>query len=165
MQTGAQIVELAVKAGVRRVATLWSGEKGTIEQAVDMLGIYLSVTNWQSPSALSHTNAYRQYLIFFYGEFIVAGAGAFILIKKKWSRFTAPWVAFVVGVHFFGLKPIFEDSSLYILAVLLIAVSIIALLVSPKLKVAYSAITGIGAGTVLFAYSILGLIRYGLLQL
>lgn len=131
---------------------------------VCILGVYLSVTNWNSPSALSNTNAFRQYLIFVYIEIIVAAVGAFILIKKKWSRFIAPWIAFIVGVHFFALKHVFEDLSLYILAVLLIAVSIVALVISPKLKVAYSAITGIGSGTVLFAFSILGLVRYWLLQ-
>lgn len=125
-----------------------------------LIGGYLSVTNWHSPSALSSTKVFRQYLIFFYTEFFVAGAGAFLLIKKKWSHFIAPWIAFIVGIHFLGLKHVFQDFSLYILAILLVAVSIIALFVSPKLKVAYSAITGIGAGTVLFAFAILGLIRY-----
>ncbi|WP_213587738.1 hypothetical protein [Paenibacillus sp. J2TS4] len=144
---------------------IYLGIASGVSILVSMLGVYLSVTNWHSPSALSDSNAFRQYLIFFYAEFIVAAAGSFLLIKKKWSRFIAPWIAFVVGVHFFGLKHVFEDSSLYILAILLITVSIIALFVSPKLKVAYSAITGIGAGTVLFAFSILGLLRYGMLQL
>jgi uncharacterized protein YbjT (DUF2867 family) len=36
LQTGPQIVELAVSAGVRRVTVLWSGEeKGPVEQAVE----------------------------------------------------------------------------------------------------------------------------------
>ena len=120
---------------------------------VCLIGVYLSVTNWHSPSVLSDSKAFRQYLIFFY-------AGAFLLIKKKWSHFIAPWVAFIVGIHFLGLKHVFQDFSLYILAILLVTISIIALFISQKLKVANSAITGIGAGTVLFAFAILGLIRY-----
>lgn len=35
LQTGSEIVELAVKAGVQRVTVLWSGEKGLVEQAVE----------------------------------------------------------------------------------------------------------------------------------
>ncbi|UHA72490.1 NmrA family NAD(P)-binding protein [Paenibacillus sp. 481] len=35
LQTGPEIVELATKAGVRKVTVLWSGEKGAVEQAVE----------------------------------------------------------------------------------------------------------------------------------
>ena len=35
LQTGPEIVELAVKAGVRRVTVLWNGEKGPFERAVE----------------------------------------------------------------------------------------------------------------------------------
>jgi hypothetical protein len=42
----------------------------------------------------------------------------------------------------------------------MVAVSIVAVFVSPKLQVANSAITGIGAGTVLFGFALLGSIRF-----
>lgn len=35
LQTGKKIIELAVKAGVQRVAILWSGMKGTVERAAE----------------------------------------------------------------------------------------------------------------------------------
>jgi hypothetical protein len=35
LQTGPDIVELAIKAGVRRVTVLWSGVNGPVEQAVE----------------------------------------------------------------------------------------------------------------------------------
>ena len=35
LETGPEIVELAVKAGVRRVTVLWNGEKGPFERAVE----------------------------------------------------------------------------------------------------------------------------------
>lgn len=35
LQTGPEIVELAIKAGVRRVTVLWSGVNGPVEQAVE----------------------------------------------------------------------------------------------------------------------------------
>lgn len=127
---------------------------------VCLMGVYLSVTNWDAPSALSDTTAFSNYLISVYIEFFLAGTGAFVLIKLKHQNYVAPWIAFIVGIHFIGLKSVLDDPSLYILAVLLVAVSIISLFISRKLQVANSAITGIGAGTVLFGFAILGLIRY-----
>ncbi|MCR8843594.1 NAD(P)H-binding protein [Paenibacillus sp. SC116] len=35
LQTGPEIVELAKKAGVRKVTVLWTGQKGVVEQAVE----------------------------------------------------------------------------------------------------------------------------------
>jgi uncharacterized protein YbjT (DUF2867 family) len=39
LQTGPEIVELAKKAGVRRVTVLWNGENGPVEKAVDASGL------------------------------------------------------------------------------------------------------------------------------
>ncbi|WP_248925044.1 NAD(P)H-binding protein [Paenibacillus hamazuiensis] len=39
LQTGPEIVELAEKAGVRRVTVLWNGEKGPFEKAVEVSGL------------------------------------------------------------------------------------------------------------------------------
>lgn len=48
LQTGPEIVEMALKAGVRRVTVLWSGEKGPVEQAVEASS--LEWTYLQPPS-------------------------------------------------------------------------------------------------------------------
>lgn len=66
-------------------------------------------------------------------------ASIFGMFSMSWL---APWIAFMVGVHFIGLSSVFADPSLYVL----VAVSILSLFVSPKLQVANSAITGIGSG-------------------
>lgn len=112
-----------------------------------LVGIYLSVINWDSPSALSNNTAFQTYLIMVFIEFIVAGAGAFALIRIKRSNYVAPWIVFIVGIHFIGLKSVFDDPSLYALAGLLVTVTLFSLWFSRKLQVANSAITGIGAGT------------------
>lgn len=125
-----------------------------------LIGIYLSITNWDAPSVLNNKNSFDNYLISVYIELFVAGAGASILLKCKFNDYVAPWIAFIVGIHFISLKSVFNDFSLYLLAALLVAVSITSLFISKKLNVANSAITGIGTGTVLFAYALLGLIRY-----
>jgi hypothetical protein len=125
-----------------------------------LIGVYLSVTNWDAPSVLNDKTSFDNYLISVYVELFLAGAGASILMKCKYNDYVAPWIAFIVGIHFIGLKSVFNDFSLYLLAALLVAISIVSLFISKKLKVANSAITGIGAGTVLFAFALLGLIRY-----
>lgn len=127
---------------------------------VCLIGVYLSVTNWHERTALSNSSVFHNYLIFVFVEFLLAGIGAFLLIRLKKNDYVAPWIVLIVGTHFFWLKNIFNDFSLYILAVLLIGVAIISLWLSKKLNVANSAITGIGAGTVLFSFAILGLIRF-----
>lgn len=129
---------------------------------VCLVGVYLSVTNWDAPSALSDQAAFRQYLFYVYAEFVLAGAGAFVLIKRKHKDYVAPWIAFIVGIHFIALKSVFADPSLYLLALLVVGISLLSLPLSRKWQVASSAITGIGVGTVLFAFAILGLIRYGM---
>lgn len=125
-----------------------------------LIGVYFSVTNWEAASAISEKDKFTNYLIVFYTEFFIAGLGAFLFIRKNKKNYVAPWIAFIVGTHFFWLENIFNDSSLYILAVLMIAIAAISPWLSKKLDVASSAITGIGSGTALFCFSILGLIRY-----
>jgi heme/copper-type cytochrome/quinol oxidase subunit 4 len=139
---------------------LYLGLASGIALIICLIGVYLSVKNWEEPSALAESSAFRNYLISFYAEFVLGGAGAFVLIRKKLKAYVAPWIVFIVGIHFISLKSVFDDPSLWLLAALMVAVSIIAVRVAPKLQVANSAITGIGAGTVLFGYAILGLIRF-----
>ncbi|MDH6370293.1 hypothetical protein M2444_002073 [Paenibacillus sp. PastF-3] len=136
------------------------GVASGVSLLICLIGVYLSVTNWDAPSVLNDKTSFDNYLISVYVELFLAGAGASILMKCKYNDYVAPWISFIVGIHFIGLKSVFNDFSLYLLAALLVAISIVSLFISKKLKVANSAITGIGAGTVLFAFALLGLIRY-----
>lgn len=127
---------------------------------VCLLGVYLSVTHWDAATALSDSTVFTNYLIFVFIEFFLAGVGAILLIKFKRKDYIAPWIAFIVGIHFIWLKDIFQDASLYLLAVLLVGVAIVSLPLAKKLQVASSAITGIGSGVVLFCFAVYGLIRF-----
>ncbi|EJL46435.1 MULTISPECIES: hypothetical protein [Brevibacillus] len=127
---------------------------------VCLVGVYLSVTNWHAPSALSDRTAFQRYLLLVSVEFALALAGALVLLKKRRKDEIAPWIALIVGLHFFGLKNVFADAGLSVLAVLLIVVALVSRPIARKLQVASSAITGIGVGTALFAFAILGLIRF-----
>lgn|SRR5699024_5923260 len=125
-----------------------------------LLGVYLSVTNWDAITVLSEREKLITYSIVVYIEFFLAGVGAFLLIRFKKKDYVAPWITFIVGVHFFWLVNIFEDFSLYILAVLMMFIAIFSPWLARKMRVANGAITGIGSGTILFCFAMLGLIRY-----
>lgn len=125
-----------------------------------LIGVYLSITHWNEATILSEKAAFTNYLIVFYTEFIIAGIGAFFLIRSKKKHYVAPWIGFIVGAHFFWLKNIFNDPSLYLLGILMIAIALISPWLSKKTGVANSAITGIGSGSILLCFSILGLIRF-----
>ncbi|WP_238357801.1 hypothetical protein [Cohnella zeiphila] len=83
---------------------------------VCLFGVFLSIRNWDAPSALSASTSFRQYLISVYAEIFLAGAGAGWLILQKRKDFIAPWIAFIVGIPFISLAGVFEDPSLYLLA-------------------------------------------------
>lgn len=125
-----------------------------------LIGVYLSIMNWNAATSLTTKGRFTSYLIVVYLEFLLAGLGAFFLMRRKRTDYIAPWIAFIVGTHFFWLVNIFKDPSLYILALLMIAIAILSPWLAKKLGVASSAITGIGSGTALFCFGILGLIRY-----
>ncbi|GAK02987.1 hypothetical protein JCM19037_1262 [Geomicrobium sp. JCM 19037] len=50
---------------------------------VSLLGIYLSVMNWNEATALSEVGSLTTYLIVFYAEFIIGGIVAFLLIRAN----------------------------------------------------------------------------------
>lgn len=146
--------------GPRKHWRVYIGAASAIALVVCLIGVYLSITNWNQATALSEMGAFTTYLIVFYAEFILGGLVAFLLIRKGMKDYVAPWISFVVGVHFFWLVGVFQDPGLYILAVFLIIIAAVSPLAARKLKVANSAVTGIGSGTALFCFALLGLVRF-----
>jgi|SRR5690625_768613 len=136
------------------------GVASGIALLVCLIGVYLSMIHWNASTALSEKESLTTYIIVFYAQFIIGGIGAFFLIRKKKRGYVAPWIAFVVGTHFFWLVDVFKDPSLYILAILMIVIAVLSPRISKKLDVANSAVTGIGSGMALFCFAVLGLIRY-----
>lgn len=127
---------------------------------VCLIGVYLSITHWGGATALSETGGYTVYLIVFYAQLLIAGGGVFLLYRKKNKEYVAPWIGFVVGIHFFFLVDVFSDPLLYILGAVMVIISLISPWMGRRLNVGSSAITGIGSGTILFCFAILGLLRY-----
>ncbi|KRL01125.1 hypothetical protein [Liquorilactobacillus capillatus] len=138
----------------------WRLGLGLASSAALLLSIFsgvLSYYNWDAPSILNNATHFGWYLLFAIGEFIVALIGALILIKLKRSDDIAPWISFIVLTHFIGLKFVFQDSSLFVLAGLMLLVLLLSYPLAARFKVARSAIIGIGNGTVLFLFAIINL--------
>jgi hypothetical protein len=127
---------------------------------VGIIGIYFSIHNWYENTALTLDDAFSSYVTFVVIEFVLAAIGAFFLSRYKKQHIIAPWICFIVGVHFIWLKSVFQDPSLYALAILLIGVSLLSIFLSKRKGIANSVITGIGAGFVLFCFAISGLVRF-----
>lgn len=125
-----------------------------------LLGTYLSIKNWGEATALANHQSFIYYYVFVILEFVIAGIGAFVLFQNAIGYYTAPWVCFIVGVHFFGLSYVFDDFSLNILGFLLVLVSGISLYVSKNTKLTNSTITGIISGTLFLVFALINLIRF-----
>lgn len=91
-------------------------------------------------------------------EFAIAALGSLALIAVRRSELIAPWVALVVGIHFFFLAPLLEMGMLYGVAVL---VTIGAVVSVPTARIAgetNSAMTGVMVGLVLLGAALLSLL-------
>ncbi|MFD1318359.1 hypothetical protein [Loigolactobacillus zhaoyuanensis] len=120
---------------------------------------YLSYRYWHSATMLMTQSNYRWYLIFVVIEFILAGGGALLLYKRQRSANIAPWISLVIGSHFIVLEFIFRDPSLYILAGLMISISLYTLLHRMPAK---SVLVGVSNGVILLSFAIYNLSRFWL---
>lgn len=127
---------------------------------VGLAGVYLSVTNLDAASALRNNDSLTTYIIVFWLEMIIGVIGVIVIFSMKKREYAAPWIALIVGVHFIFLADVFDDAALYVLAVLMAAAALISPWMARKLDVAYSAVTGISSGILLFMFAVLGLIRF-----
>lgn len=143
----------------RKSWRVYLGIGSTLGIIVSAAGIYLSITHWNGASILHEQSNFTYYIIFVAIEFTVAAVISAVLLIKKHSDYVAPWIAFVVGVHFFPLSFVFDDFTYNILGGLITVVSLISLPLSKRLDVANSAVTGIGTGVSLFLFALFNLIR------
>lgn len=144
------------RSGWRKYLGIASG----VSLVLGLVGVFLSVTNWDGATALDEAGALTTYIIVFWVQLIIGVVVAIWLFRAKKRDLIAPWVTFLVGAHFFWLIDVFNDVSLYILGFILVVVALLAPYMAKKLDVASSAITGIGAGTLLFLFAVFGLVRF-----
>lgn len=125
---------------------------------VAVIGAVFAWRNWSGDSALSEPGAMRRYGIILGVEFGVAAVGAAAMIFMGHSQFLAPWICFVVGVHFFPMAPVLKSPPLFVLGAVLIAVAVAAVLISKGRHLAPSAVTGVGAGLALLGLASLSIL-------
>lgn len=101
--------------------------------ALAALSIPLAISHWNTPTALKGgTVALLVYIIVFWVEVIVAAVLVFLAIRKKRGDLIAPVILAVVGIHFLALAPVFAQPVLYLAAVLLTAIAIVAAFVRSR---------------------------------
>lgn len=118
-----------------------------------IVGGLLTWRHWGPESVFADQSVRRTFGIICGIELGLAGLGGAVLGLTKRSRWVAPWIAFVVGVHFVPLAFIFNDAGLLVLAVLVVAAAVVAVVWHRRSGVTPSAVTGLvaGASLVLFA--------------
>jgi hypothetical protein len=123
---------------------------------VAVVGAVLAWQNWSGASALGEPGAMRRYGIFVGVEFGIAALGAAVFIRRGHTRYLAPWICLVVGVHFWPLVPVLRNPSLIVLGGLLVGVAVAAVIVGRRTDLAPSAVTGVGAGAALLCFAVVG---------
>lgn len=116
-------------------------------------GGVLAWRNWGPESVLTDPEVRRAFGVVCGVEFAAAGLGALALALTKRPKWTASWIAFVVGVHFVPLAVIFGDPGMHVLAAVVVLVVGLAVLVHRRTGTAPSAVTGLGTGIALAVFS------------
>jgi hypothetical protein len=91
-------------------------------------------------------------------EFVVAAAGAALLVARRRQALIPAWIALVVGVHFFPLAPLLHYPLLYPIAGLVTLAALGAIPLARTRSVAVSATTGLLVGPVLLAAALFSLV-------
>lgn len=123
--------------------------------ALAVVGGVVAWLEWSSGSVLDDESAFGSYLVIVGVEFGVAAIGSVLLVLLRLSRYLAPWICLVVGVHFYPMAPVLQSGRLYVLATVLTAVAVAAPLLARRAKLLPSAVTGAAAGLTLLVFAIL----------
>lgn len=90
-------------------------------------------------------------------EFAIAGIGAGVLTRLGKADLIAPWIALVVGVHFWPLAPLLRYPLLYGVAALVSIAALGAVPLARSQTVTVSAVTGLATGLILLAAALYSL--------
>lgn len=125
-------------------------------------GGLLTWANWDTGTALDETTS-RTFGIVVGIEVALAGLGSWLLIARDRRSLVAPWIALVVGVHFFPLAVLLDIPVLHILAALLTIGAIVSVRIARTRDLATSAVTGVISGSVLLATALFSLVTIPLI--
>ena len=91
-------------------------------------------------------------------EVILAGGGALLLSRRGRQELVAPWVALVVGVHFFPMAPLLGYPLFYVVAALITLAALVSVPVARSRDITVSAVTGVMCGSILLAAGLFSLL-------
>ncbi|GLZ79947.1 hypothetical protein Afil01_47540 [Actinorhabdospora filicis] len=126
----------------------WLGIGSGIGIAIALAGGLIAWRNWDAGTAIDAETGPRFGIIVGI-EFGLAGLGAVLLIWRKLGAWIAPWIAFVVGVHFYPLAPLLKEPMLHVTATLVTLGSLLAAWIAWKRKLTPSYVTGVITGSLL----------------
>ncbi|HWV25293.1 MAG TPA: hypothetical protein VNZ58_13985 [Thermomicrobiales bacterium] len=110
------------------------------------------ILSWKYRKGHTSLDAVRQtrYSVIVVIEIVLIAVGNAVLGVSDRSEWIPVWTCFIVGVHLVPFVPVFREPLYGIVGVLLVGVSAAALVVGVRSSIDPSAITGAGAGIVLF---------------
>lgn len=130
-----------------------------------VLGLGLSVwfgiltyRGWFGSTALD--GQYHWMGVLVVAEFVVAGAGAIVLARRKQGRWIAWWVALVVALHFVPLGILLQDATVVVLGVLQTVAVVAVVPVLRRGEYRTSRVVGPLMGFSLLAYAAVSAIMY-----
>lgn len=128
----------------------WLTAGSVVSMIVAIAGGVLAWLNWSSATAFDRGTAITFGIIVVI-EVALSAIGAVVLTRRGWSDLVAPWIALIVGIHFFPLAPLLEFPLIYVTATAVTIGAVIAVPLARAKKAAPSAYTGLFAGAALLA--------------
>jgi hypothetical protein len=113
--------------------------------------------NWSAATVFDLAKVASRFGVVVGAEVLICGVGALVLARKRLTRYIAPWICGVVGLHFVPLALLFANATLLLPALVMVLVAILSVRAGRQGRLTPSAGTGLGAGTVLLLTSGLNL--------
>lgn len=119
-------------------------------------GGVLTWANWDTGTVFNADTS-RTFGIVVGIEVVLAGLGSWLLIARDRRALVSPWIALVVGVHFFPLAALMDIPALHVLAALMTIGAIVSVRFARTRGLAISAVTGVMSGSLLLATALFSL--------
>lgn len=140
----------------------WLTAGSVVSMLVAIAGGILAWSNWSSETAFDRGTSIAFGIIVVI-EVLLSAIGAVVLTRRGRGDLVAPWIALIVGIHFFPLAPLMEFPLLYVTAAAVTVGALVAVPVARARDAAPSAYTGLFAGSALLATAIVCVVFVNLL--
>jgi len=120
-------------------------------------GGVLAWQHWQDGSVFDADTS-RTFGVIVGIEFAAAAIGAGILEVRRKKELIPAWIALVVGVHLFPVAALLGYPLIHVVGAMITVVALVSIPRARARELPVSAVTGLGAGTVLLAGALLALL-------